>query len=326
MKLTSLAIGNVVTGNQTVLAPLAGVTDLPFRCVIKENGAGLVYSEMISANGLVYKSGKTVKMLESLPEEKPLSVQIFGAKPSLMAEAAVIVEESGADILDINFGCSVRKVLKTGSGSALMRDFGTAEAVIRAVREAVTIPLTIKIRSGWDASGDQALAISKMAQGLGVNAVAVHPRTASQGFRGRADWTVIKKVKDALDIPVIGNGDIVRPQDAREMLAATGCDAVMIGRAAISNPWIFDQIGDLLAGREPQPVGPEDKFQMMRVYLHGAVQYYGETHACRIMRSRLGWFVKGMRHSSRFRESIKQVATQTEAEDLIEQYRQLVMG
>lgn len=321
-----LAIGNVYAGSQTVLAPLAGITDLPFRRVAKEYGAGLVCSEMISANGLVYGSGKTVKMLDSLPEEKPLSVQIFGSDAVIMAKAAAIVENSGADILDINCGCSVRKILKTGSGSALMKHPETAAAVLKAVRGAVSIPVTIKIRSGWDPSGIQALEISRMAQDCGVDAVAVHPRTATQGFRGNADWSIIREVKKAVGIPVIGNGDISEPQDALDMLEATGCDAVMIGRAAIANPWIFGQINALVEGRLPAPVGLERKFDMMLVYLHGAVQYYGETHACRIMRSRLGWFVKGMRYSSRFRESIKRISNQAEAEALIINYRRQMIA
>lgn len=321
-----MAIGNVYAGSQTVLAPLAGITDLPFRRVAKEYGAGLVCSEMISANGLVYGSGKTVKMLDSLPEEKPLSVQIFGSDAVIMAKAAAIVENSGADILDINCGCSVRKILKTGSGSALMKHPETAAAVLKAVRGAVSIPVTIKIRSGWDPSGIQALEISRMAQDCGVDAVAVHPRTATQGFRGNADWSIIREVKKAVGIPVIGNGDISEPQDALDMLEATGCDAVMIGRAAIANPWIFGQINALVEGRLPAPVGLERKFDMMLVYLHGAVQYYGETHACRIMRSRLGWFVKGMRYSSRFRESIKRISNQAEAEALIINYRRQMIA
>ncbi len=322
----SFTIGKVYVDSRTVLAPLAGITDLPFRRVAKRNGAGLVCSEMISASGLIYRSGKTLKMLDSLPEEKPLSIQIFGSDPAIMAEAAAMVQASGADILDINFGCSVKKVLKIGSGSALMKRPKTAEAVIKAVRDAVSIPLTIKIRSGWDLAGTQALEISRIAQDNGVDAVAVHPRMATQGFGGHADWSVIRKVKQVVDIPVIGNGDIAEPRDAVDMLETTGCDAVMIGRAAIANPWIFDQVNALLEGRRPTSAGPGEKIDMMLIYLHGAVQYYGETHACRIMRSRLGWFVKGMRHSSHFRESIKRISNREEAETLINLYRQALTG
>ncbi|MGB5749919.1 MAG: tRNA-dihydrouridine synthase, partial [Desulfobacterales bacterium] len=189
-------IGSLTLENNTVLAPLAGITNLPFRLLAKEAGCGLVCSEMISSHGLVYRSEKTLKLLDSALEEKPLSVQIFGAKPDIMAEAAAIVESSGADIVDINFGCSVRKVLRTGSGAALMRTPDLAQELLKAVRRAVRIPLTIKIRSGWDASGAQAVNISRIAENCGVDAVTVHPRTSGQLFGGRADWSIIAAVKE----------------------------------------------------------------------------------------------------------------------------------
>ena len=189
-----MKIGAVETDNFSVLAPLAGITNLPMRLIAKRAGCGLVCSEMISSNGLVYNSGKTIQMLDSVPEEKPLSVQIFGANPDLMAEAARIVQDSGADIVDINFGCSVKKILKSNSGSALMKDPHLAGRILDRVRRAVTIPLTIKIRSGWDPSGQQALDIARLAEDCGVDAIAVHPRTAVQGFRGKADWSIIARV------------------------------------------------------------------------------------------------------------------------------------
>jgi nifR3 family TIM-barrel protein len=306
------------------MAPLAGITNLPFRLMAKRAGCGLVCSEMISSNGLVYKAKKTLAMLESTPEEKPLSVQIFGSNPEIMAEAAELVEESGADILDINFGCSVRKVIKTGSGVALMKNPSNTEAVLRAVRKAVKIPLTIKIRSGWDSTGEQALRIARIAQECGVDAIAVHPRTASQGFRGNADWAIIAEVKRALSIPVIGNGDIKEARDALKMIGDTGCDAVMIGRAAIGNPHIFDQIVSLLQDKPITPVETDQRFEMMRHYLRASVEYLGEKQACFMMRSRLGWFVKGLRFSSSFRESIKKVSTEDEALEKIEAYQEML--
>lgn len=319
-------IGNVQIDNFTVLAPLAGITNLPLRLLAKRSGCGLVCSEMVSSNGLVYGSGKTLDLLDSAPEEKPLSVQIFGSNPQIMADAARIVEESGADILDINFGCSVKKILKSNSGSALMKDLPLAGQILRAVRRAVRIPLTIKIRSGWEPSGEQALAIARLAEACGVDAIAVHPRTATQAFRGAADWSIIRKVASALSIPVIGNGDIVEPQDALRMLAETGCAGVMVGRAAIGNPQIFRQILELHRGIEPSVIDESNRIEMMRTYLHASVRYLGEETACKMMRSRLCWFVKGMRNAGRFRHSIRFIATEREAQERIEAYWEELMG
>jgi len=314
-------IGSVTLDNMTVFAPLAGITNLPMRIMAKEQGCALVCSEMVSAHGLVYKSKKTQRIMDSSPVEKPLSVQIFGAEPEIMAEAAAMVEASGADIVDINFGCSVRKILKSGSGSALMRTPEKAKAVIDAVRGAVRVPLTIKIRKGWERSGEQALSIARMAEDSGVNAIAVHPRLASQGFGGTADWSLIRAIKENSAVPIIGNGDIVIAEDALRMKRETGCDAVMIGRGAIGNPWIFSQVIALTAGRSTDDVLPEMRFHMMKRYLDESVAYLGETNACYMMRSRLGWFVKGMPHSSRFREAIKHLSSRAEAIALIEDYQ-----
>jgi tRNA-dihydrouridine synthase B len=316
-------IGAVKVDNPTVLAPLAGITNLPLRLLAKEAGCGLVCSEMISSNGLVYNSEKTHRLMDSVPQERPLSVQIFGSEPGIMAEAARIVAAAGADIVDINFGCSVKKVLKTGSGAALMKTPALAREILHAVRKAVRIPVTIKIRSGWDRSGAQALEISDIAENCGIDAIAVHPRTAAQGFRGRADWEIIAAVKKQAGIPVLGNGDIQTPEDALDMFARTGCDAVMVGRAAIGNPWIFAGIKALLENREGCfQTGLEQRFEGMLRYLRASVAYFGEKHACYMMRSRLGWFVKGLRNSSHFRESIKKISTEQQAVELIRGFQQ----
>ncbi|MFH2064477.1 MAG: tRNA dihydrouridine synthase DusB [Pseudomonadota bacterium] len=317
-----MKIGSVSIPNNTVMAPLAGITNLPFRLMVKDLGCGLVCSEMISANGLIYQSPKTVQLMDSANKEKPISVQLFGAVPKIMAEAAKMIEDSGADILDINFGCSVRKIIKSGSGAALMKNPEIAGAILAKVKKAITIPLTIKVRSGWDYSGDQAIEIARIAEDCGVNAITVHPRTATQGFGGKADWSLIQKVKACLSIPVIGNGDITCADDAVRMLQTTGCDGVMIGRAAIGNPFIFPAIRARLSGN-PEPVfDTTDRFQIMKRYLEDTVTYFGETHACRMMRSRLCWFVKGLPHAATFRDSIKQIATRQEAIRLMTAYQE----
>ena len=315
-------IGKVKLDSITVLAPLAGITNLPLRLLAKEAGCGLVCSEMISSNGLVYQSEKTEKLLKSIPEEKPLSVQLFGADPDIMATAAKIVADAGADILDINFGCSVKKVLKSGSGAALMRTADLAKAVIRSVRAAIQIPLTIKIRTGWDKNGTDARNIAKIAETEGVDAIAIHPRLASQGFKGHADWQVISEIKRSVSIPVIGNGDIVTARDAIQMVTETGCDAVMVGRAAIGNPWIFSQINALLKGGDVSETDLPFRFRIMRRYLTSSVAYFGEKQACYMMRSRLAWFVKGLPQARYFRESIKHLSTEAEALELINRYQE----
>ena len=319
-----MKIGSVKLDNPMILAPLAGISNLPFRLLAKKEGCALVSSEMISSYGLVHNSPKTLKMLDSVPDEKPLSIQIFGSDPSIMAEAATIVEASGADILDINFGCSVKKIVKTGAGVSLMQSPKIAEELLTAVRKSITIPLTIKIRSGWDPSGSQALHIAKIAQTCGVDAITIHPRTATQGFRGKADWSVISAVIQETSLKVIGNGDIVKPADAVQMKKTTGCDGIMIGRAAIGYPWIFSQSLASLHGENITAVELDQRFEVMKQYVHASVEYIGEKVACRMMRSRLGWFVKGLRFSSKFRESIKHLSSEKETLELIETYREVL--
>jgi len=315
-----MRIGSVTLDNITIMAPLAGITNLPLRLLAKKAGCALVCSEMISAHGLVHASRKTLDLLDSVPEEKPLSVQIFGSDPEIMAEAAAKVAQAGADIVDINFGCSVKKIVKTRSGVALMRTPRRAEALLKSVRKSIDLPLTIKIRSGWDRSGEQAFEIAAIAEACGVDAVTLHPRTASQGFGGQADWELIAALKERVSIPVIGNGDIWSAEDGIRMMKTTGCDAVMIGRAAIGYPWIFTQIVDLLDKRKTTVVDTACRFRAMTDFLESSVIYFGEKRACYMMRSRLGWFVKGMRYSSRFREAIKHITSADEARNLIRDY------
>ena len=321
-----MRIGNIQFDQVTVLAPLAGITNLPFRLIVKEAGCGLVCSEMISANALSYGSRKTIDMMGTSDGEKPVSIQIFGADPDIMAYAAKMAESAGADIVDINFGCSVKKILKSGAGAALMKEPEKAKAILTKIRAAVKIPLTIKIRSGWDASGADAFKIAEIAQDCGVDAVAFHPRTATQGFSGKSDWSLIAELKQRVLVPVIGNGDIAQPQDAVDMMRQTKCDAVMVGRAAIGNPWIFSQIDELLKTGGFSPVDLYRRFETMKKYVAASVAYIGELHACRMMRSRLTWFVKGLPSSSRFRESITKIRTLDDATTLIDDYFDFLRG
>jgi nifR3 family TIM-barrel protein len=313
-------IGPLYLENPVILAPLAGITNLPFRLLAKEAGCGLVTSEMVSADGLVHGARNAFDLLRSLPAEKPLAVQLFGSDPVVMAEAAAIVEGSGADLLDINFGCAVKKVIKTGSGAALMRTPQRAEALLRAVRHAVRIPLTIKIRSGWDGSGRQALALGEIAEACGVNAVTLHPRTASQKFSGRADWGGIAALKRHLSIPVIGNGDITCADDAARMLSETGCDAVMVGRRAIGYPRIFTEIGLRLHGEAALADTIAHRLKVLRRYTQLTVECFGRETATRLLRRRLGWFVKGMRNGAVLRCAAGKITCMDQAYEVIEAF------
>jgi nifR3 family TIM-barrel protein len=314
-------IGHLTLDNGLVFAPLAGITNLPLRLLAKEAGCGMVCSEMVSANGLVHGSEKTEQLMATVPEEYPLSIQLFGSEPSVLAEAARRVEDAGAAVLDINFGCAVKKILKSGSGAALMRTPERAARLLAGVRRAVGIPLTIKIRSGWTADGRQALEIARIAQDCGVDAITVHPRTAAQGFGGVADWTVIAAVKQAVSVTVIGNGDIVSPGDAGRMLAQTGCDGVMVGRAAIGNPHLFRRILGTMEGADPGPIRGEEVLKVANRYVEDSIRYLGEDRACRLLRSRLNWFVRGLPRAKRFRESVKRVSSRREVLEMIDRYR-----
>jgi nifR3 family TIM-barrel protein len=306
---------------KTVLVPLAGITNLPFRRLVKECGCAVVCSEMVSAKGIFYNSKNTLALMTSQAAERPLSVQLFGSEPESMAKAAAFVENMGvADIIDINFGCSVKKVVKQGAGVALMKEPETSAAILRAVRKATRLPLTIKIRSGWEESGRQAFALADIAQDAGIDAIALHPRTAGQGFKGLANWDHIQQLKQQLKIPVIGNGDINSVEDAARMIAQTNCDAVMVGRAAMSNPYLLSQIEDYLSsGTYNQPT-PGEIFRKMERLIQLYVAYFGETHAARMLRGRLTWFVKGLPGSSAFRRDLARIETPDQAIALIRAY------
>jgi nifR3 family TIM-barrel protein len=306
------------------MAPLAGITNLPFRLIVKEAGCGLVYSEMVSSYALVCQSKKTFEMLKSCKAEKPLTIQIFGSDPFIMAKAASIVEASGADIIDINFGCSVKKILKSGSGAALMQEPVKARAIMSAVKNAVSIPVTIKIRSGWTQDGYQAKEIAKIAQDCGISGIAIHPRTVKQAFKGKSDWNIITAVKKTASIPIIGNGDIVTHNDAINMMKTTKADFIMIGRAAIGNPLIFQAINSALKGEAIPSFNIDKHFDIMIKYFTESVKYSGETKASLMMRSRLCKFVKGMPYGADFKEKIKLTASEKDGIKIIEEYRDIL--
>ena len=315
-----MRIGTLLLENPLILAPMAGITDLPFRRLAREAGCALVVTEMVSANGLVHGTRKTRELLASHPSERPVSVQIFGADPQTMKEAAQMVESAGPDLIDVNLGCSVRRVIRQGAGAALMREPKRLAAVLNAIRSAVSLPLTVKMRTGWEPSGGQAIRAARIAEDCGVDAAVLHPRTAVQGFSGRADWSLIARLKDSVSIPVIGNGDIHGPDDVLKMQRETGCDGVMIGRASIGNPSIFARALDLIDSTRPrQPDLPKRLHTALR-YIEYSVNHFGEGRAVPIVRSRLGWFTKGLPHSSRFRAALSRLKTRQDMVDAVQAY------
>ncbi len=315
-----MKIGGLILENPLILAPMAGITQLPFRRLAKEAGCALVVTEMVSANGLVHGSKKTAELLAMHPDERPVSAQIFGTDPDIMREAAQMVEGRGADILDVNLGCSVRKIVRQGAGVALMRDPERLEPILKAIRSAVSIPATVKMRTGWDRSGDQAIRAARIAEDCGFDAVAIHPRTATQGFGGKADWSLIARIKESVSIPVIGNGDIHEPNDVLRMQSETGCASVMIGRASIGNPWIFSQTLDLIHGRPQTEPSLSERLDTVLRYIDYAVDHFGESRAVFMMRSHLAWFTKGLSHSSRFRAAVVRFKTKQSMIEVLQAY------
>jgi len=298
-----LQIGALKLKNRLIMAPMAGITNPPFRLIAKRLGAGLVVTEMVSAVGLSRGHEKTVRYLNGFPEEKPLSVQIFGAEPQIMAMAAEIVVQKGADLVDINMGCPARKVVKNGSGGALLRNPTAVRDMVMAVRKACTVPLTVKIRAGWSPDDANFLEIAGIIEDCGADAVTIHPRFVKQGFSGQADWRIIREVKRNLSIPVIGNGDVFKPELALQMREETGCDGVMVGRGAMGNPWIFRQILDLEKGLEARPPDLSERKTVILEHFALLSRVIGENRASKMMRGLLLGYTKGLPHSSSFRGS-----------------------
>jgi tRNA-dihydrouridine synthase B len=298
-----LNIGRLPLKNNVFLAPMAGITDLPFRTIVRSFGCGLAFTEMVSGSGLVRRTEKTFRYLSSSPEDRPLGVQLFGYDPDTLAAAARIAEEGGADLLDVNMGCPVKKVARTGSGASLMRDPERVAAILRAVRKASILPLTVKIRAGWNARLINALEIGRIAEDCGVDAVTLHPRTADQGFGGRSDWGLIAALKERLRVPVIGSGDVRSPEDADRMFRETGCDGVMVGRGALGNPWLIGNILLHLSGSGFSVPSLSAREGIIRRHLTLAIDFYGEKIGARDFRKHLLWYTKGLRDGARFRQA-----------------------
>lgn len=319
----NMKIGNVEIKNRIVMAPMAGITNVAFRKIIKEFGAGLVVSEMVSDKALCYGNQKTIEMLTIDGDEHPVSIQIFGGDVESMVTAAKFVDEhSNCDIIDINMGCPVNKVLKSGAGSYLLQFPELVYDIVKNVVEAVNKPVTVKIRLGYDVNSINCVEIAKLIEKAGASAIALHGRTRSQMYEGCADWSYIKQVKEAVQIPVIGNGDVKNALDAKRMLEETGCDAVMVGRAALGNPWVIKQMvayvedGILLA--EPTL---DDKLDQCLNHAKRLIPVEGEKNAIRQMRGHAPWYMKGLKSASIIKNRLSKIETYKELEEIIEAYR-----
>lgn len=303
-----LQIGNVTLDNNVILAPMAGVTDLPFRLLCKEQGAGLLCMEMVSAKAIHYNNKNTEALLEIHPEEQPVSLQLFGSEPELMAEIAARIEERPFAILDVNMGCPVPKVVNNHEGSALMKNPKLVEQIVTALVKAIKKPVTIKIRKGFDDDHVNAVEIAKIAEACGASAVAVHGRTREQYYAGKADWDIIRQVKEAVKIPVIGNGDVTDVHSAKRLIEETGCDGIMIGRASRGNPWIFREITQYLdTGVIPERPSIEEVKQTIMRHAELQLKYKGEYIGMREMRKHIAWYTSGYPHSARLREKVNEI-------------------
>lgn len=314
----TLKIGSVELENPYILAPMAGVTDLPFRLLCKEMGAGLICMEMVSAKAISFHNKNTEKLMEIEEQERPVSMQLFGSEPDLIAEIAAQIEERPFDILDLNMGCPVPKVVNNGEGSALMKNPLLAAEIVRKTSRAIKKPLTVKIRKGFDEEHVNAVEMAKRLEDAGAAAIAVHGRTREQYYSGRADWEIIRQVKEAVQIPVIGNGDVTDPMSAHRMMEETGCDGVMIGRASRGNPWIFKQLTEYdKTGTIPEKPDPQELKEMILRHARLQLKYKGEYTGIREMRKHVAWYTAGYPHSAAIRRRVNEIETMEKLENML---------
>lgn len=318
MKIRPLKIGNVIIDHPVILGPMAGVTDLPFRVLCHEQGAGLVCTEMVSAKAILYKNRNTQALMRTDPTEHPVSLQLFGSDPDSVSEAAAMIEDLPFEILDFNMGCPVPKVVNNMEGSALMKDPKRGAAIISAVVRKIRKPVTVKIRKGFNLDSVNAVEVAKRMEDAGVSAIAVHGRTREQYYSGEADWEIIRQVKNAVSIPVIGNGDVDSPRKAEKMMRDTGVDGVMIARAARGNPWIFHQVIHYLeTGEIISKAAPKEVYDMILRQMDLMVQYKGEYTGIREMRKHISWYTAGFPNSASLRRRINEVDTGDEMRELL---------